>query len=153
MENPSDARIAMVLRSAIRIAVVGLSSDPERPSNIVARYLHDHGYVIVPVNPHENEVFGIPAYARLRDVPGHLDIVNVFRQNSALVSHAREALAVGAGTLWMQLGVVHEKAAERARQAGLQVVMDRCMKIEHARFFGGLSTIGMNTGVISARRR
>jgi predicted CoA-binding protein len=133
MDNPSDARIAMVLRSAIRIAVVGLSSDPERPSYNVARYLHEHGYVIVPVNPNENEVFGIPAYARLRDVPGHIDIVNVFRQNSALVGHAREAIAVGAGTLWMQLGVSNDEAAALATSAGLTVVQDSCILVEHAR--------------------
>jgi hypothetical protein len=133
MDNPSDARVAILLRTSTRIAVVGLSANPERPSYNIARYLVEHGYEIIPVNPNENEVFGIPAYARLKDVPGHIDIVNVFRRGSALVTHAKEAVAVGAGCLWMQLGVVSDEAVTIATAAGLTAVQDRCILVEHAR--------------------
>jgi predicted CoA-binding protein len=133
MDNPSDLRVAMLLRMARRIAVVGLSSKPERPSYNVARYLMEHGYEIVPVNPNENEVFGLRAYSRLADVPGHIDIVNVFRRSIFVPDVARAAIAVGAGALWTQLGVEHEHAAFEAVRAGLTVVMDRCILVEHAR--------------------
>jgi predicted CoA-binding protein len=133
MDNPSDLRVAMLLRSARRVAVVGLSSNPERPSYNVARYLIEHGYAIVPVNPNENEVFGLRAYARLAEVPGHIDIVNVFRRSIFVPEIARAAIAVGADALWTQLGVAHEHAALEASRAGLIVVMDRCMLVEHAR--------------------
>ncbi len=133
MDNPSDARVAILLRTSTRIAVVGLSANPERPSYNIARYLVEHGYEIIPVNPNENEVFGIPAYARLKDVPGDIDIVNVFRRGSALVTHAKEAVAVGAGCLWMQLGVVSDEAVTIATAAGLTAVQDRCILVEHAR--------------------
>ncbi|MDB5075303.1 MAG: CoA-binding protein [Chloroflexi bacterium] len=133
MENPSDVRVASVLRSANRIAMVGLSSNPERPSYNVARYLMEHGYEVIPVNPNENEVLGALAFARLRDVPGHIDIVNVFRRNTALVGHAKDAIAAGAGTLWMQLGVASDEAAKLAIDAGLTVVQDRCIFVEHSR--------------------
>jgi uncharacterized protein len=133
MDNPSDARVSMLLRMATRIAVIGLSANPERPSYNIARYLMDHGYEIVPVNPNENEVFGIPCYARLRDVPGHIDIVNVFRRRSGLVAHANEAVAAGAGALWMQLGVLSDEAMGIATVAGLTAVQDRCILVEHAR--------------------
>ena len=133
MDNPSDARLAMLLRTSTRIAVVGLSTNPERPSYNIARYLIEHGYEIIPVNPRENEVFGIPAYARLKDVPGHIDIVNVFRRRNALVAHANEAVAVGAGALWLQLGVISNEALSVASSAGLIAVQDRCILVEHAR--------------------
>jgi predicted CoA-binding protein len=133
MDNPSDLRVAMLLRRARRIAVVGLSSNPERPSYNVARYLMEHGYEIVPVNPNENEVFGLRAYARLAEVPGHIDIVNVFRRSIFVPEIARASIAVGADSLWTQLGVEHEHAALEASRAGLMVVMDRCILVEHAR--------------------
>jgi len=133
MENPSDARVGQVLRSAQRIAIVGLSSKPDRPSYNIARYMLDHGYEIVPVNPNEDEVFGRPAYARLTDIPGPIDIVNVFRRKSGVPDTVRGAIAIGAPTLWLQLGVIHEDAAAAAAAAGLTVVVDRCILVEHAR--------------------
>jgi predicted CoA-binding protein len=135
------------------IAMVGLSGNPFRPSHFAAIYLMAEGYRVIPVNPREKEVLGQPCYASLRDVPGPVDIVDIFRDPSAVPALVEEAIAIGAKVIWMQLGVVHFEAAKRARDAGLEVVMDRCMKIEHARFFGGLSTIGLNSGVLSARKR
>jgi predicted CoA-binding protein len=133
--------------------MVGLSSNPFRPSHFAAIYMRSEGYDVTPVNPREKEVLGLRSYASLRDVPGPIEIVDIFREPAAVPQIVEEAIAVGAKVVWMQLGVVHEEAAERARQAGIEVVMDRCVKIEHARFFGGLSTIGLNTGVISAQKR
>ncbi|MBZ5609870.1 MAG: CoA-binding protein [Acidobacteriia bacterium] len=142
-----------ILERYKRIALVGLSSNPFRPSHFAAIYLLSHGYDVAPVNPREKEVLGRRAYASLRDVPSPIEIVDIFRERSAVPAIVEEAIAVGAKVIWMQLGVIHEEAAGRAIQAGLEVVMDRCVKIEHARFFGGLSTIGLNTGVISAHKR
>ena len=142
-----------ILERYKRIAMVGLSSNPFRPSHFAAIYLLSEGYDVTPVNPREPEVLGRKSYASLRDVPGPIEIVDIFREAAAVPEIVEEAIAVGAKVIWMQLGIVHEQAAERARQAGLEVVMDRCVKIEHARFFGGLSTIGLNTSVISSKRR
>jgi len=142
-----------ILERYKRIAMVGLSSNPFRPSHFAAIYMRSEGYDVTPVNPREKEVLGLRSYASLRDVPGPIEIVDIFREPAAVPEIVEEAIAVGAKVVWMQLGVVHEEAAERARQAGIEVVMDRCVKIEHARFFGGLSTIGLNTGVISAQKR
>lgn len=142
-----------ILATYKRIAMVGLSSNPFRPSHFAAIYLLSEGYDVLPVNPREKEVLGRTSYASLRDVRGLVEVVDIFREPAAVPEIVEEAIAVGAKVVWMQLGVIHEAAAGRARAAGLEVVMDRCMKIEHARFFGGLSTIGLNTGVISSRRR
>ena len=142
-----------ILEQYRRIAMVGLSANPFRPSHFAAIYLIAEGYDVIPVNPREKLILGRTCYASLREVPAPVEVVDIFRESSAVPAIVEDAIAVGAKVIWMQLGVIHDEAAERARQAGLQVVMDRCMKIEHARFFGGLSTIGMNTGVISARRR
>lgn len=142
-----------ILREARRIAMVGLSSNPFRPSHFAAIYMIAEGYDVIPVNPREQEVLGRRSYASLRDVPGPIDIVDIFRESSAVPPIVEDAIAIGAKVVWMQLGVINEAAARRAREAGLEVVMDACVKIEHARFFGGLNTIGLNTGVISARRR
>jgi uncharacterized protein len=142
-----------ILETYKRIAMVGLSSNPFRPSHFAAIYMLSHGYEVTPVNPRENEVLGRRAYASLRDVPGPVEIVDIFRENAAVPGIVEDAIAMAAKVIWMQLGVIHEEAAERARQAGLEVVMDRCVKIEHARFFGGLSTIGLNTGLISSQKR
>jgi len=142
-----------ILERYKRIAMVGLSSNPFRPSHFAAIYMLSQGYDVTPVNPREKEVLGRRSYASLRDLPGPLEIVDIFREPAAVRAIVEEAIAAGAKVIWMQLGVVHEEAAERAREAGLEVVMDRCVKIEHARFFGGLSTIGLNTGVISAQKR
>src|SRR5713226_5464795 len=142
-----------ILERYKRIAMVGLSANPFRPSHFAAIYLLSEGYDVVPVNPRENEVLGCKAYASLRDVPSPVEVVDIFREPSAVPAIVEDAIAIGAKVIWMQLGVIHEAAAERARAAGLEVVMDRCMKIEHARFFGGLSTIGLNTGIITSQRR
>ena len=142
-----------ILQDARRIAMVGLSSNPFRPSHFAAIYMLAEGYDVIPVNPREQEVLGRRSYASLRDVPGSIDIVDIFRESAAVPPIVEDAIAIGAKVVWMQLGVINEAAARRAREAGLEVVMDACVKIEHARFFGGLNTIGLNTGVISARRR
>src|SRR5262249_32307694 len=142
-----------ILEKYRRIAMVGLSSNPFRPSHFAAIYLLSEGYEVIPVNPRESEVLGLKSYASLREIPGPVDVVDIFREPAAVPAIVEDAIAIGAKVVWMQLGVIHEAAAERAQSAGLEVVMDRCMKIEHARFFGGLNTIGMNTAVISARKR
>jgi predicted CoA-binding protein len=142
-----------ILETYKRIAMVGLSGNPFRPSHFAAIYMLAHGYDVTPVNPREKEILGRRSYSSLRDVPGPIEIVDIFREPAAVPDIVEDAIARGAKVIWMQLGVINEKAAARAREAGLEVVMDRCVKIEHARFFGGLSTIGLNTGVISALKR
>lgn len=142
-----------ILEKYKRIAMVGLSSNPFRPSHFAAIYMISEGYDVTPVNPREREILGRTSYGSLRDVPGPVEIVDIFREPDAVPAIVDDAIALGAKVIWMQLGVIHEEAAAKARAAGLEVVMDRCVKIEHARFFGGLSTIGLNTGVISALRR
>jgi len=142
-----------ILEQYRRIAMVGLSSNPFRPSHFAAVYLLSEGYDVIPVNPRETQVLGLKSYSSITDVPAPVEVVDIFREPDAVPPIVEEAIAAGARVVWMQLGVIHEEAARRASRAGLEVVMDRCMKIEHARFFGGLSTIGMNTAVISARRR
>jgi predicted CoA-binding protein len=142
-----------ILQRYKRIAMVGLSSNPYRPSHFAAIYMLAEGYELFPVNPRERAILGRPSYATLRDVPGPIEIVDIFRDPAAVPAIVEEAIEVGAKVIWMQLGVIHEAAARRAREAGLEVVMDACVKIEHARFFGGLSTVGLNTGVITARRK
>ena len=141
-----------ILRENRTIAMVGLSSNPFRPSHFAAIYMLAEGYNVIPVNPREQEILGRRCYPSLRDIPEPVDLVDIFRDPSAVPPIVEEAIAIGAKVVWMQLGVINEAAARRAREAGLEVVMDACVKIEHARFFGGLSTIGLNTGVISARR-
>ena len=142
-----------ILERYQRIAMVGLSSNPFRPSHFAAIYLLSEGYDVVPVNPREPQVLGRKSYPSLYAIPESIEVVNIFREPAAVPAIVEEAIAVGSKVIWMQLGIIHEEAAQRARQAGLEVVMDRCMKIEHARFFGGLNTIGMNTAVITAKRK
>jgi uncharacterized protein len=142
-----------ILETYRRIAMVGLSANPFRPSHFAAIYLISEGYDVIPVNPREKEVLGRKSYPNLSSIPGPVEVVDIFREPAAVPAIVDEAIAVGAKVIWMQLGVIHNEAAEKARAAGLEVVMDRCMKIEHARFFGGLNTIGMNTAVITSRRR
>ncbi|HTQ56210.1 MAG TPA: CoA-binding protein [Bryobacteraceae bacterium] len=141
-----------VLKQYRRIAMVGLSANAYRPSNFAARYMKAAGYRIFPVNPREREILGLPCYAALAEVPRPVEIVDIFREPAAVPGIVEEAIAAGAKVIWMQLGVIHEEAAARALEAGLEVVMDRCVKIEHARFFGGLSTLGLNAGVLTARK-
>ena len=142
-----------ILEKYKRIAIVGLSRNPYRPSHFAAIYLLAEGYEVIPVNPREKQILGQVCYPSVTAIPGGVEVVDIFREPSAVPGIVEEAIAVGAKVVWMQLGVIHEEAAEKARAAGLEVVMDRCMKIEHARFFGGLNTLGMNTAVISSRKR
>ena len=142
-----------ILRRYRRIAMVGLSANPYRPSHFAAIYMKAAGYEIFPVNPRETQVLGRPSYGSLREVPPPVEIVDIFREIAAVPAIVEDAIQVGAKVVWMQLGVIHEEAALRAQQAGLEVVMDRCVKIEHARFFGGLSTVGLSCGLISSRPR
>ncbi len=141
-----------ILRDNHTIAVVGLSAEWHRPSNFAAKYLQSHGYRIVPVNPRYAEILGEKSYPRLEDIPFQVDLVDVFRKTEDVLPIAASAVAIGARALWQQIGVVNERADALARAAGLDSVMNRCMKIEHARLFGGLHWVGVNTQVISARR-
>ena len=146
------AGLRRVLAQTKSIAVVGLSAHWYRPSYFAAKYMQEHGYRVIPVNPKYPEILGEKCYRSLRDVPEKIDIVDVFRKTEDVPPIAEDAIAIGARVLWQQLGVRNEAAAARARQAGLDTVMDRCVKIEHARILGGLNWAGVNTGVISARR-
>lgn len=141
-----------ILTEYKRVAIVGLSADWSRPSNFVAKYLLEHGFEVIPVNPKYDEILGQKCYPELTAIPTPVDIVDLFQRSERVPPFVDAAIEIGAKVVWMQLGVVHEEAAEKARQAGLEVVMDRCIKIEYARLFGGLNTAGVNTGVISARR-
>ena len=134
------------------IAVVGLSADWFRPSYFAAKYLQEHGYTVIPVNPRHAEVLGQKCYRSLRDIPGKVELVDCFRKTADIMPICDDAIAIGARVLWQQLGVKNETAAAKAGAAGLDVVMDRCVKIEHGRLFGGLNWVGVNTGVISAKR-
>lgn len=131
-----EREIADILRKSRTVAVVGISDKEERDSHRVARYLKDHGYRIIPVNPKLTEVLGEACYPDLRSVPEHIDVVDVFRSIDAIPGIVEEAVAVGANVVWMQLGLQHEDAARRARDAGLSVVMNKCMKIEHSQLSG-----------------
>src|ERR1700738_1077200 len=142
-----------ILRRYKRLAIVGLSANPYRPSHFVGVYMKAAGYEIFPVNPREREILGRRSYASLRELPQPVEIVDIFREPAAVPGLVEEAIEVGAKVVWMQLGVIDESAAERARAAGLEVVMDRCVKIEHARFCGGLNALGLNGGLISSRPR
>ena len=134
------------------IAVVGLSASWYRPSYFAAKYMLDHGYTVVPVNPAYSEVLGQKCYGSLREVPQKVDLVDCFRRSDEISSLADAAIDIGARVLWLQLGVINHEAARKAEAAGLEVVMDRCIKIEYARLFGGLNWAGVNTGIISAKR-
>ena len=143
-----------ILRENRVIAVVGLSADWYRPSYFAAKYMQEHGYRVIPVNPRYagKKVLGETCYASLRAVPDKVDIVDVFRRTQDVPPIADDAIAIGAKVLWQQIGVNNEAAAEKARAAGLDAVADRCVKIEHARLFGGLNWVGVNTRVVSAKR-
>lgn len=146
------AALRRILTACRTIAVVGLSAEWHRPSNFAASYMQQHGYRIVPVNPRYDTVLGEPCFARLEDIPFGVDMVDVFRKTADVLPIAHSAVAIGARCLWQQLGVINEHADAVARAAGLDSVLNRCVKIEHARLFGGLHWVGVNTGVISARR-
>lgn len=153
-QGPSASARLGILRRATSVAIVGASDNPSRASYFVATYLLSSApYDVYFVNPRADTILGRPAYASLADLPVVPDIVDVFRRHDDLPGVAREAVAVGAKTLWLQLGSWHEEAAQIAEDAGLNVVMDRCLKIEHARFHGGLHLAGFDTGVISSKRQ
>jgi len=141
-----------ILAQSTSIAVVGLSAHWYRPSHFAAKYLHDKGYRIIPVNPSYTEVLGQRCYPNLAAIGEPVDVVDCFRKSEDIVPIAREAVAIGAKVLWMQLGIRNEEATRIALDAGLDVVMDRCIKIEHARFNGGLHLLGFDTGQITARK-
>ena len=132
-ENATPAEIAEILRTTKTIAVVGLSPKPERPSHSVSQYMKGQGYTIIPVNPGHKELLGEKAYPSVADVPGPIDMVNIFREPAAVPEIVDQAIAKKAKVIWMQLGIVHNAAAEKARAAGLKVVMNKCLYIEHAR--------------------
>ncbi len=134
MAGPISGEIAELLRTARTIAVVGLSSRKFRPSYGVSDYMKRAGYRIIPVNPNESEVLGERCYATIEDIPDHIDIVDIFRRSEHVPEIVEAAIRAGAGAIWMQEGVVHEAAARRAREAGLKVVMDRCILKDHSRF-------------------
>ena len=144
-----------LLDDSRRIAVVGISAEWHRPSYFVGKYLLEHGYTMIPVNPKYREVLGQQCYPSLTAAraAGAIDIVDCFRKAEDIGPLAEEAIAIGAKALWMQLGVVNHAAAEKAREAGLDVVMDRCVKIEHGRLFGGLNWAGVNTRVAAVLTR
>ena len=146
------ASLRRILAETRSIAVVGLSRNWQRPSNFAAKYLQHHGYRIIPVNPAYDQVLGEKCYASLADIPEPVDVVDCFRRAADIPPLAEAAIAIGAKVLWLQLGVINLAAAQRARAAGLEVVMDRCIKIEHARLLGGLNFVGVNTRVISSKR-
>ena len=149
-------QLRRVLNKNRTIAVVGLSAEWHRPSFFAAKYMQEHGYRIVPVNPRyaksSTEILGQRCYAELTDIPFAVDMVDVFRRTEDVLPIARQALQIGAKCLWQQIGVMNLEAVALAREAGMDSVMNRCVKIEHGRLFGGLSLVGVNTGVISARR-
>ncbi len=132
----SEADIKNILKESQTIAVVGLSPRAERDSHRVAKYLQSQGYRIIPVNPSADEILGERSYPDLASIPEPIDVVDVFRRSEAVPEIVEEAIKVGARTVWMQEGVIHEEAAARASEAGLQVVMDRCTMKEHRRYFG-----------------
>ena len=146
------AELRRILKTNHTIAVIGLSADWYRPSYFAAKYMQEHGFRIIPVNPKYDEILGEKCYPNLKAIPEPVDIVDVFRKPDDCVPIAQDAVAIGAKVLWLQLGVVNEEAARVAESGGLEVVMDRCVKIEYARLFGGLGWFGVNTKVISARR-
>jgi predicted CoA-binding protein len=148
-QDPGVIRAVLELK---RVAVVGLSAKELRASNFVGRYLRYHGYEVVPVNPVETEILGLNCYPSLAEITGGVDIVDVFRLPDAVPEIARQAVAINARCLWLQFGVISEEGVGIAVDGGLEVVMDRCIKVEHARYLGRMHWVGLNTGRITARR-
>jgi uncharacterized protein len=144
--------IQRVLHTASTIAIVGLSANELRASNFVGYYLKRHGYRVIPVNPRESGILGEACYPSLADLPVPVDVVNVFRAPDALPRIANEAVAIHAGALWCQFGVINFEAARTAEDAGLTVIMDRCLKVEHARYVGRMHWLGFNTQRITSVR-
>ena len=148
----NQVTIQKILHNAKTIAIVGLSSNVLRASYFVGFYLKRHGYRIIPVNPRESEVLGEKSYNNLNEVPIPVDVVNVFRAPAALPGIAKEAIQIQASSLWCQFGVVNEHGAQMAEEGGLSVIMDRCIKIEHARYIGRMHWLGFNTNQITSVR-
>ena len=146
------AQLRRLLKNNHTIAIVGLSADWYRPSYFAAKYMQEHGYRVIPVNPKYTEILGEKCYPDLKSIPEKIDIVDVFRKSSDCAPIAKEAVAIGAKVLWLQLGVENDEAKEIAEKAGVEFVQNRCVKIEYARLFGGLSWFGVNTRIISSRR-
>ncbi|MFG1993058.1 CoA-binding protein [Actinoplanes sp. NPDC048988] len=144
--------IQRVLHTSKTIAIVGLSNNPLRASYFVGYYMKRHGYKVIPVNPREPEILGETSYPSLRDVPEPVDVVNVFRAPSAVPQIASDAVTIGAKTLWCQFGVISPEGAQTATDGGLTVIMDRCLKVEHARYVGRMNWLGFNTKRITAVR-
>jgi hypothetical protein len=148
----SISTLRRILRECHTVAVVGLSPEWHRPSHFVAKYLQQHGYRMIPVNPRCTEILGERCYPSLLEIPERVDMVDVFRRTPDVLPIAQQAVQIKARCLWQQIGVMNLEADKLARAAGLDSVMDRCAKIEHARIFGGLHWAGVNTQVISAKR-
>jgi uncharacterized protein len=144
--------IQSIINRAKRIAIVGLSPNELRASYFVGYYLRRHGYEVIPVNPREETILGVRSYPSLSEVPDRVDVVDVFRAPDAVPGIAREAVAAGAGALWLQYGVISPEGAQIAVDGGLDVVMDRCLKVEHARYLGRMHWLGFNTGEITSSR-
>ncbi len=147
-----DSGLTQRVLAMRRVAIVGLSGNELRASNFVGRYLQRNGYEIIPVNPREETILGQKSYATLREIPGPVDTVDVFRKPDAVADIARDAVAIGAKCLWLQYNVISEAGAKIAVGGGLDVIMDRCMKVEHARYLGRMHWLGFNTGRIVAVR-
>jgi len=153
IEDYQDTAVIHAALREPRIAVIGMSANELRPSNYVGYYMKRHGYDVVPVNPREEAILGLPCYPSLLDVPGDIGVVDVFREPAAVPEIARQAVAKGARFLWLQFGVISEEGVRIALDGGMQVVVDKCIKVEHARYHGRMHVLGFNTGVISAKRR
>lgn len=149
---PDNTTLKAILESCRRIAVVGLSEKPHRASHRVAQYLQAHGYEIVPVNPTQKVILGQICYPRLEDIPHPIDMVDCFRRSEDIEPIAHSAVAIGAKVLWMQQGIDSIEGREIAYRGGLEVVVNRCTKVEHARLLGGLHWVGVDTGVVSAHK-
>ena len=146
------AQLRRILKENHTIAIVGLSADWFRPSYFAAKYMQEHGFKIIPVNPKYTEILGEKCYPDLKSIPEKVDMVDVFRKSADCAPIAKEAVAIGAKVLWLQLGVENDEAKAVAETGGLEFVQNRCVKIEYARLFGGLSWFGVNTRIISSRR-
>ena len=148
----SNQRIRNILESTETIAMVGLSGNWSRPSYFAAKYLMEKGYTVIPVNPNYKEILGKKSYPSLQEIDRPVDVVNLFQRSEKVADFLEDAVALKASAFWMQLGIVNKEAGGKALDLGMVSVMDRCMKIEYARLFGGLTWSGVNTGVISAKR-
>lgn len=152
LDEYQDADVIRTVLHRPTVAIVGLSANELRASNFVGRYLQIRGYDVIPVNPRESEILGVKSYPSLSDIPKMVDTVDVFRKPDAVPAIAEEAVAIGASCLWLQYNVISEEGANIATAGGLYVVMDRCMKVEHARYLGRMHWLGFNTGRITALR-